>query len=247
MGKQVLLIAIMILMLQSSAVICSPASVGSLFADTYLGFAPLQLLYESYFNYLFSGTDLTVQPQAAQSCVSLINNLEKLQIEIATQTDSQRVEQLASLAGLRLRTISFCQSYSSTITAISSLSSPELEVFRQAAKDGFFAAISRENEELEHVFSSALETYTNRSRWEFAVAFSTRTTLSQQEIYQLDTSLSEILLGTEDTPYPPGTIPEAIRPQVEELALLSKEGIEPAQSSKVFDLASQIYNWLIGK
>ncbi len=245
MGKQVLLMAVIICTLLTITAVSSPASVGSCFADTYLAFAPLYTLYKSYANYLFSGTDLAIPLQVDQSCPRLLDSLEILQIEIITQTDSQRIEQLTRLASFRQTIDAFCQSYDSTISTIASLPQPELSVFKEAADAGFFAAISHENKALEHIFSSMLETYSNRLQWEFAVAFSTRTILKQEQLLKLDVSLYEILLGPKDNPYPPGTVPKNLLPQVKELATLAKEGIDPVQSERVIHLASQIYAWLM--
>ncbi len=247
MSKQVLIIAVIICMLYCMAAVSSPSSVGSLFADSYLAFAPLYALYKSYASYLFSGTEVVVPPNIEQACQDLLDNLGKLQVEIITQTDSQRIEQITSLAHLRQSTAAFCQSYSETICAIASLSVADPSVFEQAADARLFSAISDENSELDNVFSSMLETYSDRKQWEFAVAFSTRTILKQEGPSRLHVSLSEILLGPEDNPHSPGIIPENLLPQTKELAAISQGDIDSAGPERVFDLAQQIYNWLMRK
>jgi hypothetical protein len=245
MGKQVIAITIIICLLGFMNGVSSPASVGSAFADSFLAFVPLYSLYKSYANYLFSGTEVLVPQSIELACPDLLDSLDKLQIEIITQTDSQRIKQVTSLARLRRNTAVFCQSYSETIYSIASVSEADTNVFKQAASAGFFSAISNQNKELEAVFSSTLETYTNRKQWEFAVSFSTRTILKQESLSKLDVSLSEILLGPKDAPYPPGIIPEELLPQTRELAALAQEEIDHQVSERVFDLAQQIYDYLM--
>ncbi len=245
MGKQVTIITVIFCMLHCISALSSPASAGSAFADSYLAFAPLYALYKSYASYLFSGTRLAIPPHLEQCCPNLLDSLEKLQVEIITQTDSQRIEQLTSLAHLRQRTVTFCQSYSGTIYDLASVSTADASVFKQAAQAGFFSAISHKNNKLEGIFSSTLETYSKRSQWEFAVAFSTKTILKQEELSRLDVSLSAILIGSKDNPYSPGIVPEDLLPQIRELATLARGDIDSADSEKVFNLARQIYNWLM--
>jgi len=236
---------VLLCLLPGVIAISSPASVGSTFADTYSAFSPLYALYKSYANFLFSGTEIVVPPNLEQACPHLQDRLKTLQIEIITQTDSQRIEQVTRLAHLHQTTDAFCQTYEDMISSIASLPAVELDAFKQAADDGLFVAISEENKELEGLFSSTLDTYTRREQWKFAVAFSIRTILEQGDLVRLDSSLSEILLGPGDDPYDAGIVPAAVLPQVEELAVLAGVDLDDAHKEQVLALAHAIYDYLM--
>jgi len=245
MTRRILLLLVGLCLLPALSVLSSPASVGSAFADTYSAFAPLYTLYKSYANFLFAGTEIVIPPALEQACPHLQDKLKTLQIEIITQTDSQRIEQVTRLAHLRQTTNTFCETYRETISAIASLPAADLDTFKQAADDSLFVAISDENKELEGLFSSILDTYEGSDQWKFAATFSIRTILEQGNLVRLDSSLREILLGPEDGPYATGIVPAIILPQVEELAALAGIDLDDAQQQRALSLAHDVYNYLM--
>jgi len=245
-GKIPLVIMLLCVSIALSAA-SSPASVGSAFADTYSAFSPLYSLYKSYANFLFSGTKVLIPNDLDKACPQLQRDLNSLQIEIITQTDSQRIEQVTRIAHLRQATDTFCRTYGQTISSIASLTTADIDTLKQAADDGLFAAVSDENKELEGLFSSTLGTYTGTRQWMFAVAFSMRTILEQQDLVRLDSSLGEILLGPEDSPYGEGIIPPEVLPQSRELATLAGIDLDDAKRERALLLAREIYDYLIGE
>jgi len=245
MTRRILLLVVGLCLLSAVTVLSSPASVGSAFADTYSAFAPLYTLYKSYANFLFSGTEIVIPPDLEQACTHLQDRLKTLQIEIITQTDSQRIEQVTRLAHLRQTTDTFCQTYQETISMIASIPTADLDTFKQAADDGLFVAISDENKELEGLFSSMVDTYSGREQWKFAATFSIQTILKQGNLVRLDSSLREILLGPEDDPYAAGIVPATVLPQVEELATLAGTDLDDARQQLALSLAHEVYGYLM--
>ncbi len=242
-----MLVAVALCLLVSASGLSSPASVGSDFADTYSAFAPLYTLYKSYANFLFAGTKIVIPPDLVGACPQLQDDLSTLQVEIITQTDSQRIEQVTRLAHLRQTTDTSCQTYHDTISVLASLTAVDLDTFKQAADDGLFVAISDESKELEKLFSSTLDTYTGNQQWNFAVAFSMRTILTQKDLVKLDSSLSEILLGPADHPYGAGIVPQAVLPQARELAALAGTDLDNTGRQLALSLAREIYDYTMGK
>jgi len=245
MTRRIFLLVVGLCLLPALSVLSSPASVGSTFADTYSAFAPLYTLYKSYANFLFAGTEIVIPPDLEQACPHLQDRLRTLQLEIITQTDSQRIEQVTRLAHLRQTTDTFCQTYRETISAIASLPAADLDTFKQAADDSLFVAISDENKELEGLFSSTVDTYSGREQWKFAATFSIRTILEQGNLVRLDSSLSEILLGPEDDPYATGIVPATVLPQVKELAALAGIDLDDVWQQRALALAHEVYDYLM--
>ncbi|MCD6495086.1 hypothetical protein J7K60_03425 [Candidatus Bipolaricaulota bacterium] len=245
MAEKTSLLTLLLCVLMALGALSSPASVGSAFADAYSAFAPLYALYKSYANFLFSGTEVLVPPDLEQACPSLRGKLSSLQIEIITQTDSQRIEQVTRVAHLRQTTDMFCQTYSHTIVSIASLPEVDLDTLKQAADDGFFVAVSDENKELERLFSSTLDTYAGSEQWRFAVAFSMRTILKQKDLVRLNLSLRDILLGPKDAPYTEGIIPSAVLPQSQELASLAGIDLDDTKRQQALSLAREVYAYLL--
>lgn len=244
MNRRTALLAVIITSLLAAAAFPSPARVGSVFADTYYAFSPLYALYKAYANFLFSGTDVIVPEGLEQACSHLQESLETLQMELITQTDSQRVEQVTRLAHLRQSTSIFCQTYSSTIEMIVHPQGGDIDPLQIASDRGLFAAISDENKALEGLFSSTLDSYSSHAQWAFAVSFSMRTIMNQDDLVRLDSSLREILLGPEDSPYPPGVVPDEILPEVQQQAGLVGGKLDQNQADLAIALAREIYDYL---
>lgn len=240
-----MLLAVVFCLLASASALSSPASVGLDFADSYSAFAPLYTLYKSYANFLFAGTQIVIPPDLGGACSQFRDDLSALQVEIITQTDSQRIEQVTRIAHLRQTTGTFCQRYHDTISVIASLAVADLDTFKQAADGGLFAAISDENKELEGLFSSMLDTYTGSEQWKFAVAFSMRTVLKQRDLVKLDSNLREILLGPKDHPYEAGIVPPAILSQARELAALAGISLDDTERQRAISLTREIYDYLM--
>lgn len=245
MKKKTTAFAVLLCALLSIVAVATPASVGSIFADSYSAFAPLYTLYKGYANFLFSGSAVVVPTDLDEACPHLQEELGKLQMELITQTDSQRVEQVTRLAHLRQATAVFCQTYSQTIAEIIHPPSGDIDPLGQAADRGLFVAISDENKELEGLFSSTLDTYSGRLQWVFAVSFSMRTILNQKDLSRLDKSLQEILLGPEDAPYAPDIVPGEILLQAQELASLVGRALDGDEVERARHLAREIYDYLM--
>ena len=245
MKRRTVLLAVIILFLFAGTATASPARVGSVFADTYSAFSPLYALYKAYANFLFSGFEVVVPEGLEQACSHLQESLETLQMELITQTDSQRVEQVTRLAHLRQGMSIFCQTYSLTIEMIVHPPAGDTDPLQIAADRGLFAAISDKNKALEGLFASTLDSYSDHAKWVFAVSFSMRTILNQHDLSRLDSSLREILLGPDDAPYPPGIVPSDLLLEVQRLAGLVGGKLDRDQADLAIALARRIYDYLM--
>ncbi len=223
----------------------SPASLGTAFADTYYSFAPLYALYKAYANFLFSGATIVIPERLEQACSRFQAGLETLQMALIVQTDSERVAQVTRVAHLRQTMASFCDTYHETIANIVALPSPDPDALRKAADSGLFASISGANKELEAVFTSTIDGYALKARWEFDAAFSMRTLITQGDFARLDQTLSQILLGPDDAPYEPGIIPQEIVPQVKALASLVGRDLDEADQQRAADLVQEVYEYVM--
>ncbi len=217
-----------------------------MFADAYTAFAPLYALYRSYAGYLFSGTALAIPSGLDGACRSFSTRLTDLQVMFITQTGSQQAGQATLVAHLRGSLEVFSTTYHGTIAGIAALQTPSLPVFSQASDDGFFAAISAVNKQLESVFTTTLdELRESKEAWEFAAAFVTQTLLDQRPIQRIDPSLETILLGPQDAPYPRADLPAAILPQVDALVALIGHDLNPQEAAQAAALARTIHTYLI--
>lgn len=224
----------------------SPASLGSMFADSYTAFAPLYSLYRSYADYLFYGSEVAIPPGLEETCESFSDRLADLHMEFIVQTDSQTVAEVTLLAHLRASVASFCRDYQAEIAAISSLTEPDLSFFRQAADAGMFAAISELNKQLEGVFTLTLEDFGGtEAGWRFSAAFAIRTLINQEPIERIDPSLKEILLGPKEDPFPREDLPSAILPQIDALASLVDRNLSREEQEAAASLAQMIYDFLV--
>jgi hypothetical protein len=223
----------------------SPASLGSAFSDAYTAFAPLYTFYSAYAGYLLYGTEVTVPPGLEEACDHLAVDLAALQMAIIVQTDSERVEEVTSLAHLRENAFSFCGQYREAVQSISARQSADLAFLADLATGGFFAEIQALNAALQDVFAGTLGALEpGFPRWSFSAAFATRTLLLQEAIERIDLGLREILLGGE-WPSARVDLPSEILEAVQALASLSGRILSAEEQAQARGAALQIYAFLM--
>lgn len=226
--------------------LASPASLGSAFADTYTAFAPLYALYSGYAGYLLQGMEVTVPPGLEGACDRFAVHLAALQMAFIVQTDSQRVEEVTSLAHLRENALSFCDQYREAVESIATSEAADLVVLADLAGRGFFSRIQALNGILQEVFSQTLEDLQpGFDHWSFSAAFATRTVLLQEELLRIDPSLEQILLGAGSSPSV--DLPDEIAEAVRSLASLSGRDLSPEEREEAQRFALQIHAFLVGR
>lgn len=245
MLHRLLLLAFIALLLLSFPAAGSYARLGSIFADVYTAFAPLYALHNSYANYLFIGSEVIVPSGLDKACEEL-SQLGKLHMGLIIQSDSQRVEVLAHLADLQGNVASFCATHQEQIAAITAMEENDLTLFSQVSERGLFAEIKELRTLLDEVFTLTLENLTEeRDQWMFNAAFVIRTLINQEEIEQINLSLEQILLGSEETPAPPEDLPEEVLQGLHALVSFSGRKLTPQEQEEVVTLARTIYAYLV--
>lgn len=224
--------------------IASPASLGGGFADAYTAFGPLYAFYRSYADYLFYGNEVVIPPGIEGVCQSFSETLSSLQMEMIVQTESGAA--ITYIVHLRQSLGSFCSTYASTIEAAAATPTPDPNFLKKAAEDGFFAAVSDMNKLLEHAFNGTLDGLPpGDPHWMFAAAFVCRTLMDQQRITHIESSLEQILLGSDETPPPPPDLPDEIMKSLQELSSYAGKDIAPAEAGRIKSLARTIYEFLL--
>lgn len=228
--------------------LASPAKLGGEFADAYTAFAPMYALYQSYADYLFSGTAVVIPAGIGTACQTVSQSLSRLQIALVTEKKGNTEQALTYLVRGRQALDSFCSTYASTIEAIAAMPAPDITSLNKAAKAGFFAAISTINNLMGRAFDRTLTGLPDdSSRWRFSATFATRTLLDKRDITRIGPTLSEILLGSPDTPPPPPGLSPEITAAVHGLAAYSGKKLTTQDVAMVKALANTVYRYLIGE
>ena len=246
MLHRLLLLIFIALLLFSFPAAGSCACIGSIFADVYTAFASLYALHNSYANYLFIGSEVIVPSGLGEACEELSQHLGKLHMGLIIQSDSQRVETVVYLVDLQGSVASFCATYQEQIAAIAAMEENDFILFAQAADEGLFAEIKELRTLLDEVLTLTLENLTEaRDQWMFNAAFVIRTLINQEEIEQIELSVGQILLGSEETPPPPEDLPEEVLQGIRSLASFSGRKLTPQEQEEVVTLTRAIYTFLI--
>ena len=224
----------------------SPALLGSAVADAYFAFAPLYSLYRAYAGYLFHGFAVAIPPGLETACQSCSARLEAVQVAFITQTELQHVEEIGHLVRLRQNLASFCDRYQESIAAISVTDPIDPSLLDQAASESLFASVFELNKRFERLLDLAIENLEQaHDRWAFNAAFATRTLMNQETIERIDSALAQIILGSEETPSPPESLPEEIAQALQSLAALSSRDLSLPEQGEAEALARLIHTFLV--
>lgn len=243
MLHRLLLLTFIVILMFSFPAAGSYARLGSIFADVYTAFAPLYALHA---NYLFTGSEVIVPSGLGEACEELSQYLGKLDNGLIIQSDSQRVEVLNYLVDLEGSVASFCATYQEQIAAIAAMEENDLILFAQAADEGLFAEIKELRTLLDELLTLTLKNLTEaRDQWMFNAAFVIRTLIDQEKIEQIELSVGQILLGSEETPPPPEDLPEEVLRGIRSLVSFSGRKLTPQEQEEVVTLAYAIYAFLV--
>jgi hypothetical protein len=225
-----------------------PATLGSGFADVYGAFAPLSVLYRSYADYLFYGTDVAVSENLEAACDETGYLMATLHLDLLVQTGADVVAVMPRLGRLRADLAVFCDTHSLILATISALEFPDLTVLKQTSELGVFSDIYHLQEGLQSVFEAYLDGLGDEQDiWEFGAAFSLRTFLSQAVVEEIEPSLRAILYGSEGAVNPPMFVPEEICSVIEQLMMLVDVPLDGASLDEARRLAWLIYEYVIGR
>jgi dihydrofolate reductase len=243
---RLLLLAFVVILVFSFPAAGSYARLGSIFADVYTAFAPLYKLHDSYANYLFTGSEVIVPSGLGEACEELPQHLGKLHMGFIVQSNSQRVEVLDNLVDLQGSVASFCATYQEQIAAIAASEENDFILFSQAADEGLFAGIKELRTLLDDLLNLTLENLKEvRDQWMFNAAFVIRTLIDQDKIEQIEVSVGRILLGSEETPFPPEDLPGEVLQGIRSLVSFSGRELTPQEQEEVVTLAYAIYAFLV--
>ena len=106
-------------------------------------------------------------------------------------------------------------------------------------------AVYELNKQLEGVFTIALESYEGtKGGWAFSVSFAIRALLNQGPTEQVDPTLKEILLGSEEDPFPRKDLPAEILPEIDTFVSLVGRSLTADEQEEMASLALAIYTFL---
>ncbi|MGB2982279.1 MAG: hypothetical protein WBC63_00275 [Candidatus Bipolaricaulia bacterium] len=216
--------------------------IGAGFADVYSSLAPVVAFHESYADYLFDGTAVTVPPDLGTSCEGLLIELARLHLTLLSPREpSSRAPAPASLIRLRGKADAFCTVYGPTIASVAE--SPEIDHahLAEASEAGLFVGIFELNGILEETFTEAFDAEDREEdRWAFAVSFALRTLANRAVVDRIDENLLEILFGGSGRTASPFPVPEAIGAAMTELAAFSGRDLTSSESEAVGRLVDRI-------
>ena len=231
-------------------VACSatPALLGSQFADAYAAFAPLYVLHRSYGEYLFRGTAVEAPADLEASCARFSYELALFHVDYVVQTESATAGGLACLVRLRMESTSFCDTYAESLRAIAESGEVDDELLSAARDEGLFAEIKRMNDLMEAALDEILAGMGEGvERWAFAVTFSLRTLLSQEEVERINMNLREILYADPEGTAPPFAVPTEIAGAMERLIGLSGRQLSEAEVEDAVRSAMTIYEHFVAE
>ena len=220
---------------------------GGAFADVYGAFAPLGVLHRSYADFLFYGTNVVIPDDLAFACEQTGYLLAMLHIDLLTQTGSQVANTIPRLARLRADLAVFYDVHSGQLASISLMDAPDLVILKQASKLGLFSGIYELQQGLQFVFEAYLDGSADKqSTWEFAVAFALKTILDQEDLRKLETSLRDILYGSEGAMLPPTFVPQDIASAIARLVEFVEIPLTVSGVEEIRMLAQLIYDYVVG-
>lgn len=221
---------------------------GGAFADVYGAFAPLGVLHRSYADFLFYGTNVVIPDDLAFACEQTGYLLAMLHIDLLTQTGSQVANTIPRLARLRADLAVFYDVHSGQLASISLMDAPDLVILKQASKLGLFSGIYELQQGLQFVFEAYLDGSADKqSTWEFAVAFALKTILDQEDLRKLETSLRDILYGSEGAMLPPTFVPQDIASAIARLVEFVEIPLTVSGVEEIRMLAQLIYDYVVGE
>lgn len=225
-----------------SSLVCPQGRIGSQFADIYTAFVPWFALHEAFAELLFSGSEVEVPVDLSAGCERFPLALARLQLTIATSSDSPAAIPNARLLELRVEADAFCAIYRPILEAIDALDDVDLTYLEEASDAGLFARIYELYERLEDLFTMSFDGIDDdRVRWCFAVAFTVRTLTNRETIERIDEDLAGIFYGREgalETPFP---VSEAIKEAMAGLIALAGRDLTPSEAERAGRWAEEIH------
>jgi len=223
----------------------SEGRIGSEFAAAYASFAPILAFHESYADYLFEGTPVTIPDDLGSACEAFSMGLAMLHVSLVAETAP--VAPPSTLVRLRIEADAFCESFGGRLREIAE-SCPDPQALEDASKAGLFGAAYDLSEHMEETFTEAFESIEEeRGRWAFSVAFTSRALMEQPVVSRIDSSLPAIFYGSEDATGPPFPVSAEVADAMARLIDLTGRSIDVEESERARILAATIHTYFVGE
>jgi hypothetical protein len=214
---------------------------GSRFADVYDAFAPLGLLHESYADYLFRGSGVTIPGGLAGACDRLSEAIGALGPLLPSEAGTQSASRIA-WTQLAIDVEAFCSLYCPTLGAIEASPEVDLELLEGAADARLFARIYDLNAALDGIFEETFDaTADEESRWCFAVSFTVRSMIDRDRIARIDQDLIAVFYGATEATSAPFPVRSGVSEAMAGLVSLCGRDLDPSESEQARQWAAEIH------
>ena len=241
------LVALFVVVMAAISTLARPeAVIGRDFADVYAAFAPIEALYRSFADHLFSGTEIAVPGALPAACETFLSSLETLHEDFVVQSAAEDAAALGGLVRLRVAGEGFCSGFASDLAALSAQSGIPADVEDRLVAERFFAQIRELNSQLEDALDAALEsTASEEARWTMAVTFAVRVLLVTSEWVRVAPDTAVIFYGQPEADTPPFAVPETARGAMATIVALAGKDLSQDEIEVVRASALVIYEYLI--
>ena len=240
------LVALFVVVMAAISTLARPeAVIGRDFADVYAAFAPIEALYRSFADHLFSGTEIAVPGALPAACETFLSSLETLHEDLVVQSAAEAAA-LGELVRLRVAGEGFCSGFASDLAALSAQSGVPADLEDRLVAEGLFAQIRELNSQFENALDAALEsTASEEARWTMAVTFAVRVLLVTSEWVRVAPDTAVIFYGQPEADTPPFAVPETARGAMATIVALAGKDLSQDEIEVVRASALVIYEYLI--
>ena len=222
------------------------AQLGSDFADACAEFAPLEALYRSFGDHLFSGTAVAVPVGLSTACARFLDALQVLHEELITQIPSQNVEGLGTLVRLRVGSEGFCSTFAAALAALSEMEDLSLDVEASLVAQGFFASIHNLSEQFKDTLDAALrDAPDDEARWAMAVTFAVRSMLVSSSWARVSVDVAAIFYGRPEADAPPFGVADSVRVAMDQIVAAAGVELTDEERAAVRLAAAVVYDSFI--
>jgi hypothetical protein len=240
-------IALLVWMILGASALGTPEAVlGSDFADAYAAFAPLEALYRSFGDHLFSGSSIVVPSGLSAACEAYVARLDVLHEDLVLQTAAADAEALGDLVRLRVNAEEFCSAFTADLIALNAAGDVPSAVEDRLVADRFFAQIHVLDLGFERTLDAALAAApTEEAHWVMAVTFAVRTLAVSAGGIRVAPDSAALFYGQEEGTAPPFAVPEAVAAAMADIVGLAGAELTEDGAAAVRVSATLIYEHFI--
>lgn len=243
---RVLGVALVVLAAAVPAAAWAQAQLGSDFADAYAEFAPLEALYRSFGDHLFSGTAVAVPVGLSTACARFLDALQVLHEEWIVQPPAQTVQGLGALVRLRVEGEGFYSTFAAALAALSEMEELSLDAEAFLVAEGFFASIHDLSEQFKDTLDAALrDAPDDEERWAMAVTFAVRSMLVNPSWTRVSTDVAVIFYGRPEADAPPFDVADSVRVAMDQIVAAAGVELTDEERAAVRLAAAVVYDSFI--